>query len=281
MRLRAAQDLGWEEVPVLVVSLPPDVEAQWNLKDNNQWGEFDDQDLAEILQGLDSSGVDIGLLGFTSDEVERLLALVGIGADADDEGFDPTPPAEPTSRPGNVYVLGEHRLICGDSRDAATWGRLVDALGVETVDAMWTDPPYGVDLAGVALPTRADASDLTIEGDLPQEVAPLLEAVFAQADRWLDAGSPFYIAGPHGQMAATFIEGIARVGWHLAQTLVWVKNSFVPGRADYHYQHEVIYYGWKRGAARRGAGWPLRTSRRCSTTSQTSRGCAAKSCWRW
>lgn len=79
MRLRAAQDLDWDEVPVLVVSLPPDIEARWNLRDNNQWGDYVDQDLAEILHGLDAAGVDIGLLGFTNDEVERLLALVGIG----------------------------------------------------------------------------------------------------------------------------------------------------------------------------------------------------------
>jgi len=81
--LRAAQELGRDEVAVLVVSLPPEVEEQWNLKDNNQWGEYVDQDLAEILQGLEVSGADIGRLGFSSDEVERLLALVGVGANAD------------------------------------------------------------------------------------------------------------------------------------------------------------------------------------------------------
>jgi signal transduction histidine kinase len=110
MRLRAARELGWEDVPVLVVSLPPEIEAQWNLKDNNQWGDYDDGTLAEILHGLDASGVDIGLLGFTSDEVERVLALVGINADAADEGFDPTPPVDPTSRSGDdgapIGVLG-------------------------------------------------------------------------------------------------------------------------------------------------------------------------------
>ncbi len=72
MRLRAARELGWDEVPVLVVSVPPDIEAQWNLKDNNQWGDYDDGTLAEILDGFDAAGLDIGLLGFTSDEVERL-----------------------------------------------------------------------------------------------------------------------------------------------------------------------------------------------------------------
>jgi ParB-like chromosome segregation protein Spo0J len=146
MRLRAAQELGWVDVRVRVVSLPPEVEAQWNLKDNNQWGEYDDAALAELIHGLESSGIDVGLLGFTSNEVERLLALVGIGADADDEGFDPTPPAVPTSRPGDLYLLGPHRLIGGDARDATTWHRLFAAIDIETADAMWTDPPCGIDL---------------------------------------------------------------------------------------------------------------------------------------
>jgi DNA modification methylase len=240
MRLRAARDLGWEEVPVRVVSVPPEVEAQWNLKDNNQWGDYVDEDVAEILHGLDASGVDIGLLGFTSDEVERLLALVGIGADADDESFDPTPPAKPISQPGDVYVLGNHQLICGDAREAATWHALFAALGIKTADAMWTDPPYGVDLQvdGVA----------AMEGDRPDEIVSLLRGTFPLADQRLTAGAAWYICAPTGRTFATFEEEIERVGWHHAQTLVWVKNAFVPGRTDYHHQHEAVLYGWKRGA---------------------------------
>lgn len=263
MRLRAAQELGWEDVPVLVVSLPPEIEAQWNLKDNNQWGEYDDGTLAEILHGLDASGVDIGLLGFTSDEVERVLALVGISADADDEGFDPTPPADPTSRPGDVYMLGEHRLVCGDSRDVGTWEALFVALGIDLADAMWTDPPYGVDLRVRSAAQRMDpdksrrvSPEPAFEGDRPEDLAPLLSAVFPLVDAHLAPGSPWYIAGPHGRMARVFEEEIERAGWYNAQTLVWVKNAFVPGRADYHYQHEAIFYGWKRGAAHRWLAAP-------------------------
>jgi hypothetical protein len=152
MRLRAAKDLGWGEVPVLVVCVPPEIEAQWNLKDNNQWGEYDDAALAELIHGLETSGIDVGLLGFTSNEVERLLAFVGIGADADDDGFDPTPPAVPTSRPGDLYALGPHHLICGDARQATTWDHLFAAFGVQTADALWTDPPYGIDLRSMARP---------------------------------------------------------------------------------------------------------------------------------
>ena len=248
MRLRAAQELGWEEVPVLVVSVPPDVEAQWNLKDNNQWGDYVDEDLAEILQGLDASGVDIGLLGFTNDEVERFLALVGIGAQADDNGFDPTPPAEPASRAGDLYVMGPHHLICGDARDTATWSRLFTALGVETADAMWTDPPYGIDL-------QVDGAT-AMGGDRPEEIGPLLRATLPLADQRLTPGAPWYVCAPTGRTFAEFEQEIERVGWHHAQTLVWVKNAFVPGRGDYHHQHEAVL------ASRPRASPPRRPCRR-------------------
>jgi DNA modification methylase len=258
MRLRAVRELGWEKVPVLVVSLPPEIEAQWNLKDNNQWGEFDDGTLAEILHGLDGSGVDIVVLGFTSDEVERVLALVGIGADADDEGFDPTPPADPTARPGDVYLLGEHRLVCGDARDDATWDALSAALGTQTADAIWTDPPYGVDLqvhpGETERPQGPGPTIRALEGDTADEVGPLLAQVWFQASAHLRAGAAIYAAGPSGERGATFVQAFVGAGWHLAQTLVWVKNAFVPGRADYHHQHELVYYGWKRGAAHHWLG---------------------------
>jgi DNA modification methylase len=245
---------GSDGIPAVVEDVSLEFAKERAIRDNNAWGEYVDQELAEILHGLDAAGVDIGLLGFTSAEVERLLAQVGLGTSADDEGFDPTPPAEPTSRTGDVYKLGDHRLVCGDARDATTWDTLFAAIGAQTADALWTDPPYGVDLAGVALPSRGAARDLEIEGDLPNEMPPLLAQVFANCDQRLSPGSPFYITGPHSALARAFIDAIAGVGWHLAQTLVWVKNGFVPGRSDYHYQHEAIYYGWKAGAPHRWLG---------------------------
>jgi DNA modification methylase len=256
MRLRAAQALGWDEVPVLMVSVPPEIEAQWNLKDNNQWGDYIEDDLAQILTDLTARGVDTEILGFEPDAVERLLGLESATTQGDDDDFDPAPPTFPASRPGDLLLLGPHRLVCGDSRDASTWSLLMES-GEDAgtlADAIWTDPPYGVDLAGVALPSRGEGNDLAIAGDLPHEVAPLLASVFPHADRWLKPGAPFYVAGPSGRTAVPFIEQIEGVGWHLAQTLVWVKNSFVPGRADYHYQHEAVYYGWKPGAPHQWLG---------------------------
>ncbi|MDP9265144.1 MAG: ParB N-terminal domain-containing protein, partial [Chloroflexota bacterium] len=255
MRLRAARELGWDEVPVLVVSLPPEIEAQWNLKDNNQWGDYLEPDLAQILSELTARGVDTQILGFEPDALERLLGLVSATAPGDDDEFDPTPPTVPQSRPGDLLLLGRHRLACGDSREGSTWQRLMepDVLA----DAMWTDPPYGVDLQVRSAAHRMDpdkgnrtSGEPAFAGDRPADLAPLLGGVFPQADRWLKPGAPLYIAGPSGPMERVFLEEIARVGWHLASPgLVWVKNAFVPGRSDYHPQHEMLFYGWKPGAA--------------------------------
>ncbi len=267
MRYRAAAALpeswrrdhfGINGIPAVMEDVSLEFAKERALRDNGSWGEWAEQDLAEMLHGLDASGVDIGLLGLTSNEVERLLALVGIGALADDEGFDATPPVEPTSQSGDLYVLGPHRLICGDSRDAATWEALFAALGTRTADAVWTDPPYGVDLQVRPGETeRPHAPGRTIQaiaGDTADDVGPLLTNVWPQVSAYLKAGGAIYIAGPSGEMGATFVRAFAGAGWHLAQTLVWVKNGFVPGRADYHHQHELVYYGWKAGAAHQWLG---------------------------
>jgi len=105
MRLRAAQALGWEEVPVLMVSVPPEIEAQWNLKDNNQWGDYIEDDLAQILTELTARGVDTEILGFEPDALERLLGLESATTQGDDD-FDPALPTVPETRPGDLLGLG-------------------------------------------------------------------------------------------------------------------------------------------------------------------------------
>ncbi len=261
MRLRAARELGWDEVPVLVVALPPEIEAQWNLKDNNQWGDYLEDDLAQILTELTARGVDTEILGFEPDALERLLGLVSAATSSDDDDFDPALPTVSETRGGDLLVLGPHRLVCGDSRDPQSWELLM--AGSAAADAMWTDPPYGVDLEirasgkhGRFNPNKAERTNgvAAFQGDRADDLAPLLHAVFPHVNAYLRSGAPWYIAGPHGPQLGAFMDAVQSAGWHHAQTLVWVKNSFVPGRQDYHYQHEAILYGWKPGAAHRWLG---------------------------
>jgi DNA modification methylase len=251
MRYRAAaalpeswrrEQFGSDGIPAVLEDLSLEIAKERAIRDNGSWGEWAEQDLAEMLVELEARGVPINTLGFGPDELERLLGIVLGQKLGDDDAFDPTPPLHPKSVAGDLYLLGPHRLVCGDSRDPRVWNALMEiAPDAPLADAMWTDPPYGVDLHVDGV--RA------IQGDRRPEIGPLLAAALPNADRWLRAGAPIYMAGPSGQMGAEFVRAWQDASWHLAQSLVWVKNGFVPGRSDYHHQHEVIYYGWKPGDA--------------------------------
>ncbi|MDE3095587.1 MAG: DNA modification methylase [Chloroflexota bacterium] len=255
-RLTVLRDLGRTTVPTVVVDLDEKREKALNVALNKVTGDWDLTLLRDLLNEIQLSGEDATLTGFDPKEIEELVTSYR-DSDPGEDAPVPEPPKDPLSRPGDLYELGSHRLLCGDSREVASWERL---LGREVADIMWTDPPYGVDLQIRVDRMNPDKGAVTngedaFEGDKPEETRPLLAAVFRQADTHLKRGAPIYIAAPHGRMLTVFQEEYLRTGWLLHQTLVWVKNSFVPGRTDYHYQHEAVIYGWKRGAPRT---WALR-----------------------
>lgn len=145
---------------------------------------------------------------------------------------------------GDVWQIGDHRLLCGDCTQSDEVARL---MGGATAAMLWTDPPYGVSYVGKT------ADGLTLENDGAADLPALLKAAFANADRVLTDGAPIYIAHPAGPLSLIFGQAVIKVGWRFHETLVWVKNAMVLGHADYHYQHEPILYGWK-GANRRWFG---------------------------
>jgi len=207
--------------------------------------EADPGALAALLEDVETSSAAVLEL---LDGLRRSagLSLVPLFGDPDDV---PAPPPVPRTRPGDVWLLGEHRLVCGDATDRATLDR---AMGGARADLVWTDPPYGVDYVGK---TR---EALTISGDTSGGLHELLRASFAQIDRVCRDGAAIYVAYPAGRLSRVFLDAFADIGWRLRQTLVWVKDRPVLGHGDYHYQHEPILYGvvrpqgrWGRG----GEGW--------------------------
>ena len=237
-RLTVLRDLGHTTAPTVVVDLDEPREKALNLALNRIAGEWDEAMLAEVLKDLERGGGDITLTGFDPDEIDELLRAY---AD-DDPGEDqpvPAPPATAVTQRGDLYELGPHRLLCGDSTNAADIERL---MGRRQARMMWTDPPYGVDYTG--------GTGLTIANDQEPVTEALLHDAFAAVNPHLIKGGAIYVASPAGRPGVTFALAFMGAGWLLHQTLVWVKNSLVVGHSDYQHQHELVLYGWRKGAQR-------------------------------
>jgi DNA modification methylase len=154
-------------------------------------------------------------------------------------------PKRSSVAPGELWMMGEHRVLCGDATSREDLDKITAG---SPADLLWTDPPYGVGYVGK---TR-DA--LTLSNDEASGVDHLLERAFEAIDAVLRPGSPLYVAHPAGALSVTFAQRFLGAGWRLHQSLVWVKDRMVLGHADYHYRHEPILYGYKPGPGRWGRG---------------------------
>jgi site-specific DNA-methyltransferase (adenine-specific) len=239
-RVRAAEAEGIETLPVVWVDLDETGERQLNLALNRISGEWDEEKLGALLLELSEAGADIALTGFDDSELQKILAELRRAQRGDPDDV-PEPPAVPVSKPGDLYVLGKHRLLCGDTTNAADVKRLMDG---SKADALLTDPPYNVDYKG------GTKQKLSISNDAMDEGAylSLLVAALRAAVHVLRPGGAFYCwhADSHG---LTVRSACASVGLIVRQCLIWVKSSLVLGRQDYQWRHEPCLYGWKDGAA--------------------------------
>lgn len=202
--------------------------------------EIDNTLLAAIMAGLDEADYDTELTGYDAELTAALIA--GIEAPSMDyekaDATVPDTPEEPISRPGDVWQLGAHRLICGDSTDPQTYAALLNG---EAADLIVTDPPYNVDYEGTAGKIKNDSMK-------PEAFRSFLMAAFGAMSGAAKPGAGAYIFHADGEGIA-FREAFQQAGFMLKQCLVWVKNAFVLGRQDYQWRHEPILYGWKEGAA--------------------------------
>lgn len=246
MRFRALKELGYTEsaVKILPPTTPPEKLCAIVIKDNAAFGEWDNDLLANEWNATDLNnwGVDVPDIGDVKAEEE-----------AEDDGFDVEDhlPAKAKSKPGDIFALGRHRLICGDSTDP----KAVDLLcGDTAIDLIVTDPPYNVDYSSKNEALNAADKGNRIQKDIANDkmdaaqFQEFLTAAFENANRYLKKGGAFYIwhAGTEG---LNFKLAVKSVGWELKQILIWVKNNMVLGRQDYQWKHEPCLYGWKPGAS--------------------------------
>jgi site-specific DNA-methyltransferase (adenine-specific) len=246
-RLRAAVQLGLTKVPVRYMNLDP-AEAHLLALADNRLTELTPWNNTELSSLLSEYGlVDATMAGWNSEDLEELATdLIKEGGGGDGEGAEedevPDPPKVPVTRPGDLWVLGEHRLVCGDSTDPRVWAQLM-ADEAERFDLVFTDPPYGVDYVG----KTKDA--LPVHNDGAEGLAKLLDEAFEGLLQHCRPGAVWYVCAPPGPQLAVFGEALAkRKLWR--QSIAWAKDQFVLGHSDYHYQHEQIFYGWVEGAHR-------------------------------
>ncbi len=246
-RFLAAKRLGFTELPAVFVEVDDRTAKRILLADNrtSDLAGYDDEALVEILRELQADG---GLFGTAFDEaaLEELIAEASANDDVDavldDEDEDVAAVGDDAeSVPGEVYRLGPHRLLCGDATSVTDLEKLLEG---EQVDLLWTDPPYNVNYQG------GTKAKLTIKNDSMDDAKfrEFLVEAFSTASTVMKPGAGFYIAHADSN-GHHFREAVRTVGWKLSQCLIWVKDAFVMGRADYHWRHEPILYGWKDGAA--------------------------------
>lgn len=247
-RLMAAQKLGMAEVPVIPLTHLSDAQRRAYILADNRLAldaGWDEDMLASELAELQDDGFDLALTGFSEDELGELLAEEdGGAADGADEDDAPEVPFYPTSVPGDVWICGPHRVMCGDSCSVDAVGRLMAGVQAE---CLWTDPPYNVAYEGSAGSIMND--DMSDE-----KFMAFLSEAFRNAFTFMSEGSSFYVAHPPGPDGRHFYNAAIENEFHLQGTLIWRKNSLVLGRYDYHPQHEPILYGWKPGAGHRWYG---------------------------
>lgn len=240
-RLKVLKELNYEKIECIVVDLDKTQEKALNIALNKISGDWDNNKLEELLAELKETDIDLDITGFSFDEVDNILKDI-TGSKEDDfdiqQALDEID--EPTTKTGDIWILGRHRLMCGDSTQKEQVLRLMNN---QEADMLLTDPPYNVDYEG----KTADA--LKIENDNMNETEfyNFLLDSFRNMYESVKYGGSVYVFHADTE-GLNFRNAFKSCGFKLAQCLVWVKNTFVMGRQDYQWRHEPILYGWKEGA---------------------------------
>ena len=259
-RLKILRELGIEEVDVVVVDLDDAKEKALNVALNKISGEWDFIKLKDVLTDIDTGDFDIELTGFDLDEIENLITF---DKEPEEDNFDADAAIdeieEPKTKRGDIYLLGKHRLMCGDSTDKATVDKLMDG---KKADMVFTDPPYGVNVKG------GKGKGNTIAGDLTQTAIPFsFEICVKQATK---DKARFYFCGGEGNIGLYF-KLFERYLAQIPKLLIWVKNGFVLKQNGYHNQYELIFYGFKAGGGGKEYWYSGRTEDEASDVWRVSR----------
>ena len=236
-RLTVAMDLGFTEVPCAVVDIDKTREKALNIALNKITGAWDENLLADLLKDIQDSNFDLGFTGFDPPEIDELFTKVhSKNVQEDDFDEDKALEAEPFVEAGDVWLLGRHRLMCGDSTKAEDVAVLMDG---KKANLCVTDPPYNCSYEG--------GTGMTIMNDAwtdGQKFYQFLLDAFKNIYENLADGGAFYCFHSDAEKV-NFFNATVDAGFHYSTTCIWVKNTLVIGRMDYQMRHEPIIYAFK------------------------------------
>ena len=235
-RLTVLKDLDYETAKCVIVDLPKEDEKALNVALNKITGQWDEALLAELLVDLQESDFNLDLTGFEPPEIDDILSNVHDKELSEDEFDVEEELKKPTvSRRGDVWQLGKHRVICGDSTKSETYDQL---LGDKKANLVVTDPPYNVDVEETAGKIQNDNMS---DGDFYQ----FLLSMFTQVENHMETDASIYVFHADTE-GLNFRKAFKDAGFYLSGCCIWKKNSLVLGRSPYQWQHEPCLYGWKK-----------------------------------
>lgn len=245
-RYKAAKSLGMDKIPAIrAEDLTPEQVKAFRIMDNKSGdaATWDYDLLLKEIDGLKLAGYGLELTGFEENEIESLIDKYAPEEIQEDESFDPDADLqnieEPVTKKGDIWLLGNHRLLCGDSTVETDVDKLMDGKKARMV---FTDPPYNVNYEG------ATEDRLTIQNDdmSDDDFYNFLLKTFKNYFNIMEEGASIYVCHSDTE-GENFRRAYREAGLKLAECIIWVKNTFVMGRQDYQWRHEPILYGWKEG----------------------------------
>jgi site-specific DNA-methyltransferase (adenine-specific) len=250
---KAAKQLGWKRLAVTFVDVDADGERRILLVDNrsNDVASYDNQALTDLLVELTATVDGLAGTGYDGDDLDELMADLQ-GDTRGNDGVVSDPPVDPITELGDVWLLGPHRLVCGDCTDPNQWQ--LDG----KFDLLWTDPPYGVSYADknvwlneldrrtVGGGGNRIEKEIAADSQTPEEMQTFWTAALTAALLFADDKAAYYVTGPSGELMHRLMSAIKDSGWQLKHMLIWAKDNSTLGRSDYHYQHEPVLYGWNK-----------------------------------
>lgn len=249
-RFKVLKQLGFSEIDCVVVDMDEAREKALNIALNKISGDWDTEKLADVFRDIEQYGISLDITGFEAPEIDKLYQklsredgkIVEDDFDAEAEAAQIT---EPITRRGDIWLLGKHRLMCGDSTNLEDVATL---MGGKRARMVFTDPPWNVDYGGSTHPSWKNRQILNDKMSADEFYKFLLSAFKAMAGV-SEPGAMTYVV-MSAQEWGSVMTAMKEAGYHWSSTIIWAKDSLVLSRKDYHTQYEPIWYGWLEGEKR-------------------------------